>query len=85
MLISRTWHGAVPLKHGDAFAAYLEKTEIQGSRSIPGNAAAYVHRVELDAHSHFFLLYSVVFLGGCSGFCRRDAGDCGDVPRGCQL
>ena len=55
MLISRTWHGTVPLEHGDAFAAYLEKTGVQGSRSIPGNAAAYVHRVEQDGHSHFFL------------------------------
>ena len=55
MLISRTWHGAVPLEHGDAFAMYLEKTGIQGSRSIPGNAAAYVHRVEQDGYSHFFL------------------------------
>ncbi len=55
MLISRTWHGAVPLEHGDAFAVYLEKTGIQGSRSIAGNAAAYVNRVEQDGHSHFFL------------------------------
>jgi heme-degrading monooxygenase HmoA len=55
MLISRTWHGAVPLEHGDAFASYLEKTGIQGSRSIPGNAAAYVHRVEQDGYLHFFL------------------------------
>lgn len=55
MPISRTWHGAVPHEHGDAFAIYLEKTGIQESRSIPGNAAAYVHRVEQDGYSHFFL------------------------------
>lgn len=55
MLISRTWHGAVPLEHGDAFANYLEKTGIQGSRSIPGNVAAYVQRAEQDDRSHFFL------------------------------
>ena len=32
MQISRTWHGSVPLKHGDAFAIHLEKTGIQGLR-----------------------------------------------------
>lgn len=42
MLISRTWHGSVPLEHGDAFAAYLEKTGVQESRSIPGSAAACI-------------------------------------------
>jgi len=55
MLISRTWHGVVPLEHGDAFASYLEITGIQESRSIPGNAAAYVHRVNQNGHAHFFL------------------------------
>lgn len=55
MFISRTWHGAVPHEHGDAFAIYLENTGIQESRSIPGNAAAYLHRVDQDGCSHFFL------------------------------
>ncbi len=55
MIISRTWHGAVPLENGDAFASYLERTGVQGSLSIPGNVAAYVHRVEQDGYSHFFL------------------------------
>jgi len=55
MLISRTWHGAVPLEHGDAFATYLKETGVKESRSILGNVAAYVHRVEQEGYSHFFL------------------------------
>lgn len=54
-LISRTWHGSVPLEHGDAFATYLKETGVKESRSIPGNVAAYVHRVEQEGYSHFFL------------------------------
>lgn len=55
MLISRTWHGVVPLEQGDAFAAYLEQTGVRESRSLAGNAAAYVQRVDRDGHAHFFL------------------------------
>ncbi|NTV48022.1 MAG: hypothetical protein HGB32_14295 [Geobacteraceae bacterium] len=54
-MISRTWHGAVPIENGDDFASYLEKTGVSESQLIPGNISAYVHRVEQDAYSHFFL------------------------------
>lgn len=55
MLIARTWHGSVPLAHGDAFANQLEETGVREAREIEGNAGAYVRRVDADGRAHFFL------------------------------
>ncbi len=54
-MISRTWHGLVPKDKADGFAAYLNETGVYDARRIPGNAAAYVHRVDQGAYAHFFL------------------------------
>lgn len=33
-MIVRTWHGCVPVQHGDGFAAHLELTGVKHSQSI---------------------------------------------------
>ncbi|WP_432723946.1 hypothetical protein R0381_000701 [Jeongeupia wiesaeckerbachi] len=55
-MISRSWHGAVPARHGDAFAEHLQVTGVAESRALAGNLGAFVQRVEQDGYSHFFLL-----------------------------
>jgi heme-degrading monooxygenase HmoA len=55
LMIVRTWHGCVPLKHAEGFAKHLEKTGVEHSRSIPGNRGVFVRRESLDDWEHFFL------------------------------
>ncbi|WP_350339172.1 hypothetical protein [Geomonas sp. Red32] len=54
-MISRTWHGTVPIQLGDQFEQHLERTGVRESRLITGNAGAYVHRVNQGLYAHFFL------------------------------
>ncbi|TRZ40113.1 hypothetical protein CEQ21_04010 [Niallia circulans] len=54
-MISRTWHGIVPLEKKEAFADYLNKTGVEESKSLAGNLAAHVKIVEQDKYAHFFL------------------------------
>ncbi|HEY4466445.1 MAG TPA: hypothetical protein VGN53_01400 [Klebsiella sp.] len=54
-MIVRTWHGCVPVEPGDAFAVHLQATGMQHSRSIAGNAGAFVRRETQGEWEHFFL------------------------------
>ncbi|KOS63582.1 hypothetical protein FJQ98_08760 [Lysinibacillus agricola] len=54
-MISRTWHGMVPLEKKIDFEAYLHKTGIEESTSLDGNLGAYVKIIEQDHYAHFFL------------------------------
>ena len=54
-MISRTWHGLVPLNKKEAFNKYLNETGVNEAVSIPGNLGAYVHVEEQDQYAHFFL------------------------------
>ena len=44
LMIVRTWHGCVPLKHAEDFAEHLEKTGVEHSKSVSGNRGAFVRR-----------------------------------------
>lgn len=55
LIIVRTWHGCVPLKHAEAFAKHLEKTGVEHSKSISGNIGACVRRETQGGWEHFFL------------------------------
>jgi heme-degrading monooxygenase HmoA len=55
-MILRTWHGAVPVEHGDAFEQYLKETGVAEAEALSGNLGAFVKRVEQDDYAHFFLL-----------------------------
>ncbi|AGE94565.1 hypothetical protein PU088_001726 [Citrobacter farmeri] len=54
-MIVRTWHGCVPVQHGDGFAAHLALTGVKHSQSIEGNAGAFVRRERQGEWEHFFL------------------------------
>ena len=44
LMIVRTWHGCVPLKHAEGYANHLQRTGVEHSRSIEGNRGAFVRR-----------------------------------------
>ena len=48
-MIARTWRGAVRAKDAPAYAAYVQKTGIEGYQRTPGNRGAWLlWRVEGD-------------------------------------
>jgi hypothetical protein len=55
IMITRTWHGIVPLEKKSDFQAYLNKTGVEESLALNGNLGAYVEIVEQDDYAHFFL------------------------------
>jgi heme-degrading monooxygenase HmoA len=55
LMIVRTWHGCVPLKHAEGFANHLQRTGVEHSRSIEGNRGAFVRRETQGDREHFFL------------------------------
>lgn len=54
-MIVRTWHGCVPLRHAEGFAAHLQKTGVEHSEGTPGNLGARVRRETQGEWEHFFL------------------------------
>lgn len=54
-MISRTWHGIVPLEHKQRFKDYLNKTGVSDTMAMQGNRGAYVKIVEQNEWAHFFL------------------------------
>ena len=54
-MITRTWHGIVPIKLKDEFEIYLGKTGVSDTRAINGNMGAFVKVIEQREHAHFFL------------------------------
>ncbi len=53
-MISRTWHGLVPISKKDTFNEYLYETGVKDMTAIKGNQGAYVHIVEQEQYAHFF-------------------------------
>ena len=54
-MLSRTWHGAVPLEHRDGFEAYEYETGVKDALNTAGNCGAYLRVVEKGEFAHFFL------------------------------
>lgn len=54
-MISRTWHGIVPIEMKDAFEKYENETGVKDTLAIKGNRGAYLKIVEQREHAHFFL------------------------------
>lgn len=54
-MISRTWHGAVPLAHKEGFTAYEYETGVRDACALPGNRGAYLKIVDQGEYAHFFL------------------------------
>ena len=55
-MIQRSWHGTVPVEHGDGFAKHLHLTGIAGATGLQGNLGAFVTRITQGNFEHFFLL-----------------------------
>ncbi|MCW9705645.1 hypothetical protein [Fodinibius salsisoli] len=56
--IARTWHGAVPEEHADAYYNYLLQTGLADYKSIEGNCGVYVLRrsEKQKGEVHFLLI-----------------------------
>lgn len=54
-MISRTWHGMVPLNMKDGFEKYEYETGVKETLAIKGNHGAYLKIVEQGQYAHFFL------------------------------
>ena len=74
-MIARLWRGAVRPEHGDAYAAYLERTGVHDCRATPGNQGVWVLRRDLPDQTEFL----VVSWWESYDAIRRFAGD--DVER----
>ncbi len=54
-MISRTWHGIVPIEKKLAFQEYLNDTGVKDALLIKGNLGVYVDIIDQENYSHFFL------------------------------
>lgn len=54
-MISRTWHGIVPIHMKNEFEKYEYETGIKDTTAIKGNKGAYLKIVENGQFAHFFL------------------------------
>jgi len=54
-MITRTWHGIVPLEKKQILKNHLNKTRVEDAISLDRNLGAYVKIVEQDRYAHFFL------------------------------
>jgi hypothetical protein len=54
-MISRTWHGIVPIRMKDSFEKYEYETGVKDTTAIKGNKGAYLKIVEQGEYAHFFL------------------------------
>lgn len=54
-MISRTWHGLVPIEMKEGFTFYLNVTGVKDTTALPGNQGAFVKIVDQGNYTHFFL------------------------------
>lgn len=54
-MISRTWHGIVPMQMKDGFEKYEYETGVKETLALKGNRGAYLKIVEQGEYAHFFL------------------------------
>lgn len=54
-MISRTWHGIVPIENKKAFEDYEYQTGIKDTIALSGNCGAFLKVVNQGQYAHFFL------------------------------
>lgn len=54
-MLSRTWHGMVPIKMKAAFEAYEYETGVKDTLAAEGNRGAFLRIAEQGQYAHFFL------------------------------
>ena len=52
-MIARVWRGTTLAEDGEAYAAYLEETGMEGARSLPGARGTLVLRRERAGYTEF--------------------------------
>jgi heme-degrading monooxygenase HmoA len=71
-MIARTWRGTVRAQDAPAYAAYVQKTGIEGYQRTPGNRGAWLlWRVEGD-HAEFLTVSFWESLTAIEAFAGRD-------------
>lgn len=55
IMISRTWHGIVPIENKNGFEKSEYETGVKDTQAIKGNKGAYLKVVEQGEYAHFFL------------------------------
>ena len=71
-MISRTWHGIVPIEMRNAFEKYEYETGIKDTLAVLGNRGVFLKIVEQERYAHFFLctkwdsMKSVIAYAGCN-------------------
>jgi len=53
-MISRTWHGAVPLIYKNGFYEYQIETGVKETLETEGCLASYLKVVDQNNYTHFF-------------------------------
>jgi hypothetical protein len=54
-VISRTWHGIVPINMKTKFEQYEYETGVKDTTALKGNRGAFLKIVEQGEYAHFFL------------------------------
>lgn len=54
-MISRTWHGIVPIENETLFEEYEYQTGVKDTLALPGNCGAFLKVVNQGLYTHFFL------------------------------
>lgn len=54
-MITRTWHGIVPIRFKDEFEIYLGETGVHDATAINGNMGAFIKIIEQGVYAHFYL------------------------------
>jgi heme-degrading monooxygenase HmoA len=54
-MISRTWHGIVPIEMRDGFEKYEYETGVKDTLGVKGNKGSFLKIVEQGEYAHFFL------------------------------
>jgi heme-degrading monooxygenase HmoA len=71
-MIARIWRGAVRAQDADAYAAYVQRTGIEGYQRTPGNRGAWMLRRVEGERAEFVTLSFWESLAAIEGFAGPD-------------
>jgi antibiotic biosynthesis monooxygenase (ABM) superfamily enzyme len=71
-MIARVWHGATRAEDADAYAAYIGKTAVESSRTLPGNRGALILRRVDGDRAEFETILLFDSLDDVRGFAGED-------------
>ncbi len=71
-MIARIWRGAVRVEDAPAYAAYVERTGIEGYRRTPGNRGAWLMWRADGSRAEFITMSLWESLAAIEGFAGQD-------------